>query len=82
LIPCYARDPQINQCLRRTFHYLFRQASNDGVRQANLPRIDRVYVEDPEPFEFDFAHFNLHDMVVFGMSDTEIIDVRSNLTVL
>jgi hypothetical protein len=81
LIPCYARDPQINQCLRRTLQYLFKQLSRESVRQANLPRIDRIYVEDPAPYITNFGQINVYDLVVLGLSNIQIVDVRTNLNV-
>ncbi len=36
LIPCDVKDPYINRCLNRTFNFLFRELSRNGIPEANL----------------------------------------------
>jgi hypothetical protein len=81
LIPCSVQDPFINKCLNQTFNYLLKNAVKAGIQTANIPRLDRFYVEDTTPIINDQYKIYTHDVFASGFDQLTFTDVRSNLKV-
>lgn len=76
-------DPDLNKCLKNTFQHLLKFLAG-GLRELNVAAFDPLRI--PEfAYENDengvFFQLFLWNFVARGLSDVEIVEVRSNMAV-
>lgn len=80
ITPCRIKDPKLNECFRNSFNHIIKNIRR-GLRELNLPSLDPMYVEDPEPVQSNGFRVKYYDAFVRGLSKLNFTEVRSNVPV-
>lgn len=83
MLPCSRSDPQINQCIKKSFNHL-RPFLGVGLPELNVPSLEPLFVEQLS-MDNDAGAVRIKalfsDILVKGSSNFTIKEVRSDVKV-